>query len=355
MKIDHIKARNILLEEANEAINLKPDESWVNQISELSCKSEKAKTMIAMLGTAILAKATEITVDVFSLKVGDEKDGNTYSARALCKEVLAANSSALGINLGVTGREPLNNQPFFGKDRITREMNVHRSSQKAFDALFEILMRVNDIKTERQARIALRSFICARRTKSTSAFAANIPNSGIAISELIEKVAKYVDNDGEGGKCAQAIVAGILDLSYGNDLVIAKRINDPSRRMAGDIGVLSGRKDGLFQKVFEVRDKPITLGDIDKFIDSCIRHKSFKASVVAVNAKQDPIDRISALRKAENRNIHLRIYLTWDEFIHETLFWSQTSDAASSNALEIITKRLCHYEVSENGLNRWIK
>jgi hypothetical protein len=38
---------------------------------------------------------------------------NAFSARALAENVLVPLSAELGISLGVTGRQPLNNQPYF--------------------------------------------------------------------------------------------------------------------------------------------------------------------------------------------------------------------------------------------------
>jgi len=88
-----------------------------------------------MLGVALLAKSTDVNVDVFSLKVGKEKDPRAYSARTLAQKVLAAEANKIGIDLGATGPEPLNNQPFFGKTRITEDMVVKTTSQAAFDIL----------------------------------------------------------------------------------------------------------------------------------------------------------------------------------------------------------------------------
>src|SRR5262245_27759407 len=70
-----------------------------------------SRTFIAKLGTALLAKATEPRVDPFALKVRDLP--TAYSARSLCKDVLVPCAVDAGIHIGTTGREPLNNQPFF--------------------------------------------------------------------------------------------------------------------------------------------------------------------------------------------------------------------------------------------------
>src|SRR5688500_17402277 len=81
-----------------------------------------SKTYVAMLGTALLARATDHRIDPFALKVRSLP--TAYSARSLCKDVLVPCSVRAGIHLGTTGREPLNNQPFFRHERVGPEMQV---------------------------------------------------------------------------------------------------------------------------------------------------------------------------------------------------------------------------------------
>ena len=62
---------------------------WVSLIKSVvdACEGG-SRTHIAALGTALLAKATNLQVDVFALKVKGGGEG-AYSARSLAKEVLA--------------------------------------------------------------------------------------------------------------------------------------------------------------------------------------------------------------------------------------------------------------------------
>src|SRR5690349_11063809 len=92
-----------------------------------------SKTFTAMLGTALLAKATDPAVDPFALKARDIP--NAYSARSLCKDVLVPLSVRANVNLGSTGREPLNNQPFFRHERVGPDMKVHTKTQPHLDYL----------------------------------------------------------------------------------------------------------------------------------------------------------------------------------------------------------------------------
>ena len=72
------------------------------------------KTCLVVLGTALLATATDDAVDALTLKA---RAGNkAYSARGLAHDVLVPASIDYRFDLRTTGREPLNNQPFFHSD-----------------------------------------------------------------------------------------------------------------------------------------------------------------------------------------------------------------------------------------------
>src|SRR5688572_6589145 len=82
--IDYDKALRILEEEAALAKSQPVEGGWVTQVKALSelCVGGVPRTHIAMLGTALLAKATNPAVDVFALKVQAGTPG-AYTARAL--------------------------------------------------------------------------------------------------------------------------------------------------------------------------------------------------------------------------------------------------------------------------------
>jgi hypothetical protein len=75
------------------------------------CDRLKVKSYIAALGTAILAKASNPRIDVFSLKAADESPG-AYDARRPAEKVLVPASQKYRFSLGVSGPQPLNNNPF---------------------------------------------------------------------------------------------------------------------------------------------------------------------------------------------------------------------------------------------------
>src|SRR5712672_1304987 len=62
---------------------------WSHQVRELSelCRHANLKSYIAVLGNAMLAKASNPRIDVYSLKAGDKAPG-AYDARRPAEKVL---------------------------------------------------------------------------------------------------------------------------------------------------------------------------------------------------------------------------------------------------------------------------
>src|SRR4051794_7567181 len=98
MNLSRALAEQVLLEEAAAADTKSIDPKWKARFIEFSqmCVDE-AKTHIAFLGTALLAKSTDVRADVFSVKARRGKDTppGAYSARGIV-EVLARNARPLG-------------------------------------------------------------------------------------------------------------------------------------------------------------------------------------------------------------------------------------------------------------------
>lgn len=350
MVIDKVKAKQILEQETEESRQFDMDDHhWVKMINHFCTLCTNSKTMIAMLGTALLSKATEITVDPFSLAVGEDKNSNTYSARNLCKEVLAAESNRLGIDLGVTGREPLNNQPFLGKARVTPDLNVKSNARPALEELIKLLTKLDSIRTSKEAREALRAFLYARKKiKIKPKLGSN--QSVLGLNDLINHIKNFVTTNSEGGKRAQAVSAGLLATVYGKDAISVSRINDPSRNYPGDVGIKEGK---TVNRSFEVRDKNVTGQDIQNFVSKCREKGIYKCGIIAVSANQTDVDEQSLILWAENREVSLGFYFKWDDLIRESLFWSKSANLNTSEAFQLVSDYLRELEVSQDGFDQW--
>lgn len=355
--IDKDKAKAILIKEAEaeergDAVPV----AWEARIEALSkaCEEGSSKTHIAFLGTALLARATDLKADPFAVKEGAPSAG-AYSARGLGHAVLVPNAPSLGIHLGVTGREPLNNQPYFRIQRATlKEMLPLVREQASVRRLVECLDELEKTKSSKDVRAALRAFIRVRRTYQPAyPTAPKVPPkvTPTTFSALVESV---VGADSEGGKRAQAVAAGVLDAIAGTDLVLVARINDPDRHFPGDVGVRkeAGRDDLAY--AIEVRDKKVTENDLLMFGRKLAEKGVRRGAVLAVADNQGEIAPHEAVAWAEQQGVNLVVFLGWDMFVEQAFFWSG-KDALELSALayERVRERLEELEAAPAALVMW--
>ncbi len=354
MRVNQKLAREILREECQEArLYEQRDNEWFKITADLANACDSfGLIMIAMLGTALLAKATHAEVDVFSLKARDDSKG-AYSARGLATNVLARESAALGINLGTDGREPLNNQPFFAPNRITKDLPVHVNSQEAFRHLYAALEKLAPLTAELPRRRALRGYLAARFTKPRVERASLTGIDELTIEQFIPVVRTFVGNDSEGGKRAQAVAAGALSVLTSMDRVKVKRVNDPSRSIPGDVTVYSGITDNAVDRVFEVRDKPVTLDECLGLLNKLSGTVIESSAVLAVARDQIHFDDASVQRRASKLGLKFRIFFGWESFMRETLFWSEIGTGLLGKSHKAIATYLEKLQVSEQGHDLW--
>src|SRR5262249_27510362 len=112
------------------------------------------KTYTPALGTALLARATDARIDPLSIKA--EYGENTYSQRSVGHLVLVPAARRLGFSIRNTGREPLNNQPFFRYNHMTEVDRVR--DRAAYDGFVEGVSQVG-LLNRGQAQLALAAFL----------------------------------------------------------------------------------------------------------------------------------------------------------------------------------------------------
>ncbi len=355
MKINAGIAKDILLEEAENAKTEEIDATWKKRIQRFSeiCETT-SKTHIAFLGTALLAKTVNIGCDSFSVKAGDDSPG-AYSARGLAHGVLVPQAPKLDINLGVTGREPLNNQPYFRIMRVSSDIPVRGNAQVAIDALIELLEIINQLENSDQARKALRAFIYVRRKYRPSYATLTGTTNIISAKKAADVISGFVSANSEGGKRAQAVVAGLLDLYAGTNRVLSGRINDPDRHLPGDVGVKNIENPKEWDKVFEVRDKAVTEEDVYLFIQKAIENNVKEAAVVCAHASQMELDVNQIGAWAKERNVSITFFLGWQNFVEQIAFWSDSPQIEGLSQIpRLIYDRLIEIEASEEAISSWV-
>lgn len=348
-------AAALLRHEARLAVREQPDPQWHAHVEELSrlCEVGKARTHVAFLGTSILARATDLTVDLFAIKPSrHEGVGEAYCARNLCEAVLVPLAAELGIHLGVTSRQPLNNQPYFRMNRLGDNTSVRKGGAKAaFDYTVELVQKLQNLKDTAEARRALRAFIAVRQ-KFQPRYATEDGAPTVTPESLATCIATLVGEDSEGGKLAQAAVAGLFDVFAGDGRVESGRINDPSRKHPGDVCIRS--LDAGWEKAVEVRDKPVNTSDVQIFGKKCVDMGVREAAIVMASPKQTRLDDPGLAAWAAEYGIGLTLFYGWPGFVEQILFWAPSCKPdAAREAAERIESRLIAVEASPRAVARW--
>ena len=322
-------------------------------LSEL-CEAGGSKTHIAFLGTAMIAKSLRADVDLFAIKPTHAPNNpKAYSARSLCHAVLVPLAADLGFSMGVTGREPLNNQPYFRMGKLGDNTPVRERGRKAFDFMVRLVMELQVLPTTEEARAALAAYIAARRRHQARY---TPPPGEIAISseELCQAVRALLRDGSEGGRRAQAVVAGLMDALAGPDRVESGRINDPGRTHPGDVRVRAADEPGVWEKAFEIRDKPVSMSDVQIFGKKCLDMGAREAAVVAVGEGQGPLDHAKLSQWSRDLGIGVTLFESWGSIVEQALFWaSDPKPDAARRVVEHIHERLIGVEASPAAVELW--
>ncbi|MEX5256926.1 restriction endonuclease, SacI family [Kocuria arenosa] len=220
-----------------------------------------AKTWTPVFATLLLAKATDERVDTMSLKL-DESNPGAYSARGLCHRVLVPAASEHSFSIRNTGREPLNNQPFFRYDRIDEIDRVRKPHDREY--FFEVAEQASEL-TSAEALQALAAFLREALAVAASARRVVVKAKGLTANGARVAVEDFLRYDAQDRpQRLQAFAAACLDLIF--EEVRTRRINDPSRDLPGDVHAVLGDSVTL---AMEVRGKPVSATDLSSFAEAC--------------------------------------------------------------------------------------
>jgi hypothetical protein len=325
---------------------------WILKFSEL-CAEKNVKTYIAVLGNALLAKASNPRVDVCSLKARDDA-GGAYDARRSAEKVLVPASQIHRFSLGVTGPQPLNNQPFFRVYRITRELPVKPHLKPVLDELLRLLHEIQQYRTEEAVR-ALAAFVDVRR-EYVAKYTVQRGSLGISSgAQLAEAIGALVSQESEGGSRAQASVGGLLDALYSVQRVRVGKRNEPDRQLPGDVCIrATSDSTSPYIRVFEVRDKNVPPHAVLAFIAKVASSGIGRAALVAIAGDQGALDTTQLEDRARQDGVDLQIFAKWTALVDAVMFAADLRELPLvESAVVAIRQRLIALEVSQQAVQQW--
>jgi hypothetical protein len=318
---------------------------WIERTRKVG--ESPSKTFIPMLATALLAKATDSRVDPFALKARDF--ATAYSARSLCKDVLVPCAVDAGVHIGTTGREPLNNQPFFRHERVGPDMKVRPYVRPHLDYLCQCLASMKKLNGP-QAVEALAAFLRVRIEEGPQSAEPLVVEQALGVPELVARTIRFIASDPENGKRGQALVAAALDLVFPD--VRTTRVFDPSRRWPGDVVAYD---EEAVMLAIEVKQRPATDTEILQFVERCAQMGVQRAMVALLDPDQDVLD-VEEMREAawQRHGVHLSVLVGATELLHDVLTWTAKPLAGALSELpQMMATRLDEMEVSAEGQAAW--
>lgn len=308
----------------------------------------KSITFTPALGTALLAKATNRMVDALSLTASTHKG---YSARSLAKDVLVPCTMQHGINIRTTGAEPLNNQPFLRAERIGPELDVKANAKNDLLYLVECVKTADFLEND-TALAALAAFLRVRI--ETTALQGPVPlGPGVLELPALSKVLdEFLAGDSEGGKTGQAAVSAVLDLVF--ERVRTKRINDPSAKWPGDVGVFHADKLTLS---VEVKQRPFTETEILQFVDRLSKEGVHRAVIAALRQERRDLNVEQLCANAYSRSrVVLSVCSSASELLLQGVRFSPSDLPVSLSSFPVkFLARLTELEVTTSRRMDWAR
>lgn len=307
---DHALAERIVRTAFYDAQTDLIDPDWEELVREVW--NYKTKTYVPALGTAMLAKILNPRADVFSIKVTD--DPRSFSLRNLCHQTLVPLAVELGFSIRNTGREPINNQPWFRYNNVLEFERVRQ--QDEFDSYSAILGKLSGSSPD-EARRAFIAYMAVAQT-AFARIQEVVAVGGVAdAAAFVEAVDELLEIPGFGPYLTQSLGAVIMQSFY--PTIISRRLNDPSRDLPGDVQALD--EDGHVVASLEARFKAVSEQDVKTFVASCGRVNIPRAIILALG---HPISTSETLYEWAwvKQDVVLAVFSSVQEAVFTMLAWS---------------------------------
>lgn len=319
-------------------------ENWV-EFAEQTFRMA-SKTFTAVLGTVLLARATDDRIDPLSIK--EAYGPNTYSLRTVGHEVLVPGARRLGFSIRNTGREPLNNQPWFRYDHMTTIDRVRDRS-----ALAQFVAGVRNIGSldRDHALDALAAFLRVAIFEARRIERFALEEEDLTVQQVVAAVTAFLEEPDERPRRAQALVTAAFDVTH--SLVHSRRLNDPSRDFPGDVQAFQGARPIL---AVEVRTKNVPPTEVEGFVSACRAADIDRAFMVVLFPGHRPLPRESLCQNAlDEYGVLLTVIEESEDLLLDIFGWS---DMALEKTLEVFAKavldRLREIEAKPETLARWV-
>jgi hypothetical protein len=324
-------------------------EQWLARARQLG--NSPSVAFIAAVGSVLLAKATDASIDAFVIQKR-EGSGGAYSLRGPAR-VLASKRHAYGYDIGSSSdRDPINHGTLIGSTRWDVALHRIETAHKPFfQVILQWLSDVNALTPE-PATQALAAYIRVRKEAAPGAAVGRLPSTlsePPALSDLVDVLEGFVAADPEEGARGMALVAAAFRAA-GFTADLPSR-NDPRR-----IDVPIGR-NGVMVIGAEVKQEETT----EPTAETLVRDATARGVRRALLAVLRPgmlvrFDVPGVTRRAEREHgVVLRVTDGARPLLHEALIASETDVDAFCAALpRAFAEALRDIRVADATIDTWV-
>lgn len=323
-------------------------EVWMARARQLGDSPSVA--LIAAVGAALLAKATDRSVDSFVIQKRAGGPG-AYSLRKPAT-VLAQKRHAYGYDIGSSSdNDPINHGTLVSSKRWDVALDRITPPHKPFfQVILGWLADINQM-SEAEASAALAAFIRVRREVAPGAGAELVPaelSTAPRLGDLIGVLEGFVSADSEGGARGMALVAGAFRAA-GLRADLPSR-NDPRRI---DISILRGDQLVIGSEVKQQATREATADTLAR--DSAAAGASRALLAVLPPGQLVAFNRRAVIERAEaDHDVVMRIVDSVRDVLHEALMVGDRDPHDSCSVLpREFAEALREIRATDSAIDTW--
>jgi hypothetical protein len=304
-----------------------------------------SKTYTPALGTVLLARATDAHVDPLSIKT--EYGPTTYSLRTVGHEVLVPAARRLGFSIRNTGREPLNNQPFFRYDHMSVIDRVRNRPEH--DRFVAGVAKIGSADRD-EALAALAAFLRVATRAAQQLDDYTVAEGTLTVQRVVTAVESFLREGVDRPRKTQALVAAAFDVTH--DDVRSRKINDPSRDYPGDVQAFEGNEPIL---AAEAKAKSVRSTEVESFVSACRGAGIERAFMIVLGPAQALPSKILRKKALDDVGVLLTVIEEVEDLLFDVFGWSDVAlpVALRTFAVSVLT-RLKEIEATDQSLAQWV-
>jgi hypothetical protein len=322
---------------------------WLQRAERLA--ESPSVAFIAAVGSVLLAKATDPSIDAFVIQ---EREGSAgaFSLRGPAR-ILGLKRRAYGYDIGSTSdRDPINHGTLIGSTRWDIALQRITPAHKPFfQVILQWLSEINNL-TKTQALEALAAYIRVRHAVAPGSSVAQLPSTltqAPALSDIVDVLEGFVAANPEGGACGMALTAAAFRAA-GLDAGLPSR-NDPRRI---DIPV---RRDSVLVIAAEVKQEETTEAVADTLSRDAVSNGARRALLAVLRpGVLVRFNEAAVIQRAErDHGVVLRIADGVRQLLHEALMTGPAAVDAFCAALpRAFGDALREIRMNESSIDTWV-